>query len=548
MIDIHIYDTFPAIVFDLDYDGRVVYINNRGLELLSCGLEDIIGMKALDLIVEDDRERAVRGIRGIIDDGKSYAGSDYTLRRKDGMQIPVKLYLNPVAQGEGNPATVRGIAVDLSEQKNLMDELVRREELYRLIAENSTDIVWVLDLKTLRFTYTSPRVYPVRGLTVDEALKEQMENVFPPEEVTRVLNLVGKEVEEDFAGLHPANRVIRFEAHQYKKDGSIIWVDIHCSFLRDAEGRAYAVQGSTRDITEKKAAEIELQNYKDSLEDLVNERTRELNEMNSRLELEIIERRRTEEELRLRNEAINRELDEARNVHQALLPLPFESDFIAVDYRYLPIIKIGGDYVSFTELRNEKAYGIFIGDVSGHGVSAALYSFLVKAVADRVCRLNGLAPQKYMSVMNDELLNVMTGNYLTGIYGVLKERKGRRTFTYARAGHPYPIYYSTVEGAARQLKSGGTALGLFGGRRFEEITLNLSPGDRVFLYTDGIPEIINSRSKMLEYEGLLKIINEANRHGYTLSDTIDSIIDRVEHYRGSAPREDDIVLVGIEAR
>ena len=127
---------------------------------------------------------------------------------------------------------------------------------------------------------------------------------------------------------------------------------------------------------------------------------------------------------------------------------------------------------------------ICIADVVGKGVPAALLMASVQATVRAFAR-DSVSPAWVCSRVNSVLCgNIATDKFVTFFYGVLDA--DARTFQYCDAGHPYPVLVSSD--SVRQLDQGGAVLGVFPSWAYEDSTIKLSAGDRLFLFTDGITE------------------------------------------------------------
>ncbi len=125
----------PQTVFELDLQGRILFANRCGFEMFGHSSEDFgRGVYAIDLVVPEDRPRAARILRELTE--RSTAGHEYTARRKDGTTFPALIYSTPIVR-EGQRVGLRGLIVDLSEQKRAEDRIRLSEERYRAIFENS---------------------------------------------------------------------------------------------------------------------------------------------------------------------------------------------------------------------------------------------------------------------------------------------------------------------------------------------------------------------------------------------------------------------------
>ncbi len=143
------------------------------------------------------------------------------------------------------------------QRKRFETALRESENRYRLLAENVKDVIWNLNLETLRFTYISPSVLAMRGFTQQEAMGMSLDRHLPPESLESVRQLLSEELAMDDAeGIDP-NRSRTRELEHYLKDGSRAWAEATMTFVRDETGRPVSVLGVTRDISERKRAEAE---------------------------------------------------------------------------------------------------------------------------------------------------------------------------------------------------------------------------------------------------------------------------------------------------
>ena len=134
-------------------------------------------------------------------------------------------------------------------------ELRASEERYRLLADHVSDTIWILSLETLRFTYVSPAVERMRGFTAAEAMAMPLDQVLAPESLAEVERVLAAELALEGQPDADPGRSVTIEVQQACKDGILRWAEINASFLRDASGRATAILGVTRDISERKQAE-----------------------------------------------------------------------------------------------------------------------------------------------------------------------------------------------------------------------------------------------------------------------------------------------------
>ncbi|MFZ1983011.1 MAG: PAS domain S-box protein, partial [Desulfatitalea sp.] len=144
-------------------------------------------------------------------------------------------------------------------------ELRTSEQRYRLLAENVSDAIWVVDLQSMRFEYVSPSIIPLRGYTPEESIAMSLEEQLTPESLKMVQEALAAELAlEGQPGVDP-NRSRIDELHQPCKDGTFIWTEAQTRFIRDDQGRPVKILGVSRDIRERKAAQAALNAEKERL-------------------------------------------------------------------------------------------------------------------------------------------------------------------------------------------------------------------------------------------------------------------------------------------
>ncbi len=146
--------------------------------------------------------------------------------------------------------------------RKLQREIVEREETqkaleqsgrqYRLLAENMKDIVYMLDLATLHFSYISPSVEQILGFSPEEQMKMDLSQILTPESLEGVVRILTRELEKEKEEEADPHRSVTIEIEQFSKNGPAIWTEVTASFLRDEGGQPVQVLGVTRDITERR--------------------------------------------------------------------------------------------------------------------------------------------------------------------------------------------------------------------------------------------------------------------------------------------------------
>ncbi len=253
------------------------------------------------------------------------------------------------------------------------------------------------------------------------------------------------------------------------------------------------------------------------------------------------------------NQRMKQDLDAAARVQRTLLPEGFPAipgwNFA---WTYRPCDELGGDALNIVRI-NEEVIALYLLDVSGHGVPAALLS--VTATRSLHPRAGGAAslvagpgenpdavePAKVASTLN--ALYPMESNgdhYFTMIYGLLDVRARRLRFTLA--GHPAPILVR--EGRPPELLDAtGNAIGMFDDAEFSDSVIELHSGDRLYLYSDGLTEEMNADKEQFGEERLLSAVADGQTLG--LQAAVEFLVEKVVAWRGEAHLKDDVSILAV---
>jgi serine phosphatase RsbU (regulator of sigma subunit) len=263
---------------------------------------------------------------------------------------------------------------------------------------------------------------------------------------------------------------------------------------------------------------------------------------------------RQNQDLAQANLRMKNDLDAAARVQQTLLPdnLP-EVPGLHFAWSYKPCDELAGDALNIVRI-NDDLIAAYLLDVSGHGVPAALLSVTVTRglnphAGSATSLVTGLGsnPEVVEPVQVASRLNALYpmesngGHYFTMIYGILDVNT--RKFCFTVAGHPGPILASKGQ-PPRRLDVTGFAIGMVEDVEFEEAEIELKPGDRLILHSDGLTEEVNKEGNMFGDERLLNAIAEGQT--LSLNDSIDSLVKKVIAWRGEDHLRDDVSVLAIE--
>jgi serine phosphatase RsbU (regulator of sigma subunit) len=258
-------------------------------------------------------------------------------------------------------------------------------------------------------------------------------------------------------------------------------------------------------------------------------------------ELRIAEERTRAAEVEL---AVSRaQMEIAREIQRSLLPEePLTVAGVRFAGRCIPAVAVGGDYFGYFP-RDRTRVDSFIGDVSGHGVGAALLMAAARTtfLAERLSEPSA-APilSKLNTLLFDDLGKAQL--FMTACCATFDART--RELSYANAGHPPPLLLRAHEGHPISLQADGMLLGIERHVAFSETKVRLDAGDVVVFYTDGITERTSERGEFFGVERLsLSIVEHRDVDPEML---IDGVLHALDRFAGSSPNDDDITIVAMK--
>jgi len=251
-------------------------------------------------------------------------------------------------------------------------------------------------------------------------------------------------------------------------------------------------------------------------------------------------------------ERLRRELALAAEVQRRLLPeQPPESVAVELAGFCQPARGVGGDYYDFIAFDNRQL-GIAIADVAGKGMAAALLMSTIQATLRSLSAGSNQGPQgshtlaDMVATLNRLLWNSTGGlNYVTFFYAQFDQ--STRRLAYVNAGHNPPLFFRAGQADGfRQLSSGGTVVGIFEHCAYEQETIQMSPGDVLLAYTDGLTEAFDVGG---EEFGVAKLREAVAETAHLSVDEIrDEIIRRVRDWCADTPLHDDLTFIVLKVR
>ncbi|MCP4724749.1 MAG: SpoIIE family protein phosphatase [bacterium] len=251
-------------------------------------------------------------------------------------------------------------------------------------------------------------------------------------------------------------------------------------------------------------------------------------------------------EQRIERQRLQQELDVAREIQLKLLPkeIPVLSEEIEIEAISIPANEVGGDYYDFIKL-DENKWGIYIGDVSGKSISAALYMAEIKGFIQSLAKLY-FSPRDLMIKINETLYgNIDRKSFITMIAAVIDLEKGE--LKYSRAGHAPLGYFNPDDEEWNFFQPMGLGLGLDKGDVFNKViteeTIKYKPGSVFYLYTDGVTEVFDINDEEFGENRLQELLYKCKKENKT--SYIDTILNKIDTFSNSR-RLDDVTMIVVK--
>jgi serine phosphatase RsbU (regulator of sigma subunit) len=211
---------------------------------------------------------------------------------------------------------------------------------------------------------------------------------------------------------------------------------------------------------------------------------------------------------------------------------------VAFAYKYIAMEDIGGDLFDFIDFRNNRELGIFISDVSGHGIPAALITMMIKSIID-TSGDHKFSPKQFLQYLNMKIYKKTNNNFLTAFYGVYNSET--KILKYSRGSHEFPLLIRN--NTISSLESRGKMLGIEPVIDIQEKEIQLQSGDKVLFFTDGLTESTND--EQVEFQELLNEILLQNAK-LPIKEFIEKLWQSLRKHHGNGQFEDDVCIVGME--
>jgi len=382
------------------------------------------------------------------------------------------------------------------------------KRLFESLMEQTADRIYIKDKKS-RFIAASQTLadmhgykdrHELEGLTdFDLFTKEHAQQAYDDEqEILRtekaIINKIEKETWED-------------------KDTT--WVSSTKAPLYLSSGKLAGIIGISRDVTSEKHAQEKLAD--------------------------------SEQRLREQNEIMRSDFESAMKVQSVMIPgrVPHVKH-VNMAYLWKPMTMVGGDIINFP--RNpSNCLLFFMGDVCGHGVTAAFYTVLIKYLTAHSAEVYNDNPRDFLNSVNEGVTGRINCGFVTGLAGHFgaRQKDGSRKLILSHAGHKQVLIYRKNDDAIELIDlPNGTVMGIPGTTASRAKAFDLHIGDRFYAFTDGIVEASNPKGEEFGMKRVIERFKELSAE--PISETINTLYQEVGAYTKVPDQQDDITILGFE--
>jgi sigma-B regulation protein RsbU (phosphoserine phosphatase) len=472
----------------------------------------------LRLLHPGDRARVDGEMTFALENCAEFDGEFRVIWPSDATTHVVRMRAKVSCDPQGKPLRVIGVAWDVTDRRRTEADLEKKRSLLDALMEHLPDKIYFKDSES-RFIGANKAKLAQHGLSREgEILGKTDFDFFLPQRARLAM-------EDEQRTMKTGEPLVDHEEKNIWPDGSETWVSTTKLPLRDAEGKIIGTFGLSRDITRRKRTEDELA--------------------------------RTAQELRVRSEMLEEDLTMAHELQSAMLPQRYprfpagvtgEGSAVRFFHFFTPSMSVSGDFFEVFKISDTRA-GIFICDVMGHGVRAALVAAMMHSLIGET-HSGREDPAALLTHLNRSLRDALKSSlvpvFASAFYVVVDLHEGE--LRYANAGHPNPLLMPRGEPSTAPVPLNGIkpgpALGLFDDARYVSGRHDLSPRDVLLLFTDGLFEVEGPRGEFYDYQQLRRAIGK--RSELPTEELCRGLIDEVQQFSASKEFSDDVCLVAME--
>jgi PAS domain S-box-containing protein len=502
------------LVIISDPKGRIEWVNEAFTRITGYTLQEVQGARPGSFLQGPETDGAtVAYMRERLSEGKGF-NAEVINYSKSGRKYWVQIEVQPVCDDSGELTGFTAIESEITERKRIEEELRLRDRAMGAAAEGI--VISDPNQPDNPLIYINEGFERLTGYSPSEVLGRNCRFLQGPGTDPTALDLIRECIREC--------RECHVELLNYRHDGTSFWNRLSIAPLRDARGRLTHFVGVQSDITARKLAE---------------ERLAAANT-----------------QILASNNRMKRDLEAAAKVQHALLP-KFLPRIEGLEFAWLfkPTAELAGDQLNIMPL-DEAHIALYLLDVSGHGVPSSLMAVAASLLLSRRSNISTpvagelvepptsplTSPAEAALVLNQQFIRERTApQYLTLVYGMLNVNSGE--FRYVSAGHPGPILVPKDAPPLALEAPTGLPIGLLAAS-YEERCIPLHPGDRIYLYSDGVTEAMNASGEQFGVQPLLARLHEFR--ALPLKESLNALLRILEDWCRHDCLQDDVSLVALE--
>jgi len=408
--------------------------------------------------------------------------------------------------------------MELSDYQHQAEKHAFENKMLRAVLDSMPDNVSIKDLEG-RYIFDNTSHCRFLGATsTADVVGKTLFDFLPP-------RIAGKFHAQDLRILRSGEALVQSVDAAVDGAGNRVWMSVTKMPLRDSAGALIGLVSTTRDITALKQAEEQLAKYA--------------------------------EDLREKNAQLEEDLETARELQNALLPQQYprfpssaspEASALLFQHFFRSSSAVSGDFFDVFQISDSVA-GVFICDVMGHGVRAALVAMILRTLVED-SRALAREPAKFVQALNRGISEVLRHTHLpifvSACYLVADVARGE--LHYANAGHPTPLCVHRARRSAEPLPLRGSkpdpVLGIFGDAEYHSSSCELCAGDILLLFTDGLFEVEGADAQYYDQFRLLGSVSR--RAGLRADELCKQLVADVQQFAETKVFADDVCLIAME--
>jgi len=502
----------PDRIYFKDLNSKFVRVNFAHAHWLGVQKpEEVVGKSDEDFFSKEHASTALAEEKKIIETGEPVVGSIQHITKRDGTLAWGSTTKMPWRDLNGKIIGTFGITRDVTHAKEAEEKLIEEHNLLRTIIDHLPSRIFVKDKKANYLLNNESHLKELGVHSQEEARGKGVSDFYSGERAEQA-------IKDDKSVLTGSHSILNQEKSNFGPEGKERWSLTTKVPIKNTQGNIVGLVGISHDITQRK---------------------------------------KTEQELKQRSEAMEADLLMARQIQQAFIPSKYptfpknstpDNSILAFSHYYQAAASLGGDFFDLIAISDTKC-GFFICDVMGHGVRAGLLTAVIRGVVQESC-ISAKDSGKVLSEINRNLMPIVAGTgqpiFATAFFAIIDTVE--KTLTYSNAGHPAPLLISNSNQTVTRLTISDPepATGLIEDFSYSHQCIAFHAKDTLIGYTDGIIEASNPQGTQFSESKLIEILKKNTALG--VSDLPKKVIHSVQEFTQRKDFDDDICIVAAQSK